>query len=163
MLIKEGLPFSSDYSSIFYSKRFGHLSSQFSGGGDVSNCRIDSRRSIHSTSSLRRRLRMFRDSIFNDEAVDNEEDIELVSHLTVKGSKIDEYWIKQMKRIDKPVARDLISQLTPENVLGYRKPTGEEIKAGTMLSQALEEKEGRVDKVRRLMHTADIYHDRSLQ
>jgi DNA mismatch repair ATPase MutS/predicted GIY-YIG superfamily endonuclease len=70
-----------------------------------------------------------------------------VAHLIVKSSKIAPYWIKQLQALEKPVAVSLVSLLTPDNALGYVKPTGEEAKSGTMAKQAVDEKEKHVDKV----------------
>ena len=39
--------------------------------------------------------------------------------LQTPNSKINAYWIDQLRRVDKPAARKLIHKLVPDNVLGY--------------------------------------------
>lgn len=44
------------------------------------------------------------------------------SHLTrlaASESKISPYWLEQLQKVEKPVARSLIAKLTPANPLGY--------------------------------------------
>ena len=38
-------------------------------------------------------------------------------------SKISAYWIDQLRRVDKPLARKLIHKLVPEDILGYGSST----------------------------------------
>jgi len=42
-----------------------------------------------------------------------------ISELSKGDTKISAYWLGQLSKIDRPVARNLISQLSPSNALGY--------------------------------------------
>lgn len=55
----------------------------------------------------------------------NDNDIDTIdtSHLNVTNSKISSYWIQKLQQVDRPIAKSLISQLTPKNALGYIQPT----------------------------------------
>ena len=55
-------------------------------------------------------------------------------------SKISTYWIDQLRRVDKPLARKLIHKLVPDNVLGYDSST-------TMIEKIKGYRERFVDKV----------------
>ncbi len=48
----------------------------------------------------------------------NENNTLSLSHLEVANSRITPYWIDQLKRIDRNIAKNLISQLIPDNPLG---------------------------------------------
>jgi len=52
------------------------------------------------------------------------DDDESLKHLKGKHSKIANFWIEQLLKVEKQSARELIGQLKPDNVLGYEGATG---------------------------------------
>ena len=60
--------------------------------------------------------------------------------LSSKHSHIHSYWIEQLNKINKRVARLLIPQLSPTNALGYLPHTKQEAKKGTLLDFVLQRK-----------------------
>jgi hypothetical protein len=70
---------------------------------------------------------------------DNNENLVPVEHLSTAGSKISPYWIQKMKKLNKPSARQLVSQLTPDNPLGYISSTGI-AKKGTLVDYVTQQK-----------------------
>ena len=49
----------------------------------------------------------------------SDEDTLATSHLLVSGGKISEYWVHQLNRIERQVARDMIPKLDPVSEIGY--------------------------------------------
>ena len=56
-------------------------------------------------------------------------------------TKINDYWLSQLNRVERAVARDMVSKLVPENSVGYSNPSS------NMLKFVLKEKELHPDKV----------------
>ena len=77
-----------------------------------------------------------------DDAVNNGR----LSRLATPGSRIMPYWIDQLAQVEHEMARRLITQLTPDNPLGFTNEKGP-IKKGTMLEQIISEKEKHPDKI----------------
>lgn len=70
----------------------------------------------------------------------------VLDHLTGRNSKVDPYWIDQLKRLDRSVAKVLIPQLTPDNELGFDSSQGTAAvpkgpaRAGTLLDYTIQQK-----------------------
>lgn len=76
----------------------------------------------------------------------NEADVNF-DHITKKTSYISSYWIQQLKRIDRPSAKNLIPLLVPDNVLGYEGVIKGPARKGTLVDYVLEQKKKHEDKV----------------
>ena len=76
-------------------------------------------------------------------------------HLMKDDSKIDKYWIKQLSLLPHGTARDLISQLIPDNFIGYEGVTGP-AKKGTLTEFYVKQKKEHPDKVI-LMRVGEFY------
>lgn len=61
-------------------------------------------------------------------------------HLTGKKSQVDPFWIEQLSRIEKPVARSLIPLLIDENALGFESQATGVARKGTLLEFAINQK-----------------------
>lgn len=69
-----------------------------------------------------------------------ESDLDL-SKLTTPDSKVHPYWIDQLRRLERPVAKALIPQLIPGNPLGFDPGQGREtLKQGTLLHYTIQQK-----------------------
>ena len=69
-----------------------------------------------------------------------------LTRLSVKESKISPYWLEMISRIERPIARNLFSQLTTSNALGYESSKGYgntasyPVKEGTLLEYTIQQK-----------------------
>ena len=69
----------------------------------------------------------------------------LLSNVVTK-SHISSFWIDQLRRLQRPVAKSLIAKINPNNVLGYESYTGPP-KKGTLLENIIQWKSQHNDKV----------------
>jgi hypothetical protein len=84
-----------------------------------------------------------------------------MEHLTGVDSKISGYWIDQLKKVERPIAKSLISQLVGENALGFDWKQGQqdgkvEKKRGIVFSLAESEKIKHPNKII-LLRVGDFY------
>jgi DNA mismatch repair ATPase MutS len=86
-----------------------------------------------------------------------------LDHLTGPDTKINGYWIEQLKRVERPIAKSLISQLIADNPLGYDPNQGPTVskmttnrKAGSVLTLAIAEKRKHPTKII-LLRVGDFY------
>lgn len=88
-----------------------------------------------------------------------------LDHLKVPNSHITPYWLAQLQALERPIARQLISQLTPENALGFDPlkgtandredaedlPKGKKLglgaRSGTLLNYTILQKQKHSDKI----------------
>jgi hypothetical protein len=68
-----------------------------------------------------------------------EEGLSDLQHLLTSGSKISPYWIDKLSQVEQGTARSLMSQLTPDNAIGFVRGTGS-IKESSLLGYVIEQK-----------------------
>lgn len=61
---------------------------------------------------------LFESPTYSSNIVSNDAQI-IIARLSEGDTKISQYWLDQLRKIERPVARNLISQLSPSNALGY--------------------------------------------
>eukprot|EP00605_Chrysophyceae_sp_TOSAG23-4_P002252 GSChrysophyteH1.ASY1.ANO1.2496.1 assembled CDS len=65
----------------------------------------------------------------------------ITQHLESDSSRISAYWLEQLRKVERGVARDMICKLAPENVIGYQNP------GSSMLQFVLNAKAEHPDKI----------------
>ena len=92
-------------------------------------------------------LRLFSGTHYDDSFIFNPN---LITHLEGPSSRINDYWLKQLKRVERQVARDMISKLTPDNAVGF------ENGGSRLLQFTLEQKKEHPEKVI-ILRCGDFY------
>jgi hypothetical protein len=67
-------------------------------------------------------------------------DEDIIQHLSNSDSHITKYWLNELVKIRRPVARDLIKLLIPHNVMGFEAKVGQVVKSGTLVEFTINQK-----------------------